>query len=131
MLRSVSVLTFGTVSFKTQRYPFSFSHSRSGALTVPAQGGQSLPGPRLSHYIFWHRGQKGVLRRKKAKNEYISQLFPVALAHCFLIHDGEQETSNSRSHADDIHAHFQVLPLKNLPLTVSIVKPCTRTPSTR
>lgn len=58
-------------------------------------------------------------------NEYINPFFPVAIAHWLLIHDGEQETSGSRGHTDDVRARFQNLPLKNPLLgTVNIVKPC-------
>ena len=111
----MSVLTFGTVSVKNQGLSFRFFHSQARALTVPAESGHPLPGSRLSRYIFWHCRQKRVLRRKKQKkvtNEYINQFFSVAIAHWFLIHDGEQEISESRGHTDDVHASFQILPLK-------------------
>lgn len=115
MLRKGVCLSFGTVSCKNQGLSFNFFRSQSGALTVPVQKGHSFPGPCLSHYIFWHCRQKRVLRRKKEKkvtNEYINPFFPAAVAHWLLIHDGEQETSESRGHADDVCAHFQILPLK-------------------
>lgn len=115
MLRSVSVLTFGTASFKPQGLSLNFFQSQSGALTVPAQSGQAFPGPRLSHDIFWHCRQKRVLKEEKGNkvtNEYTDQVVPVAEAYWLFTHNGEQETSESRAHADDTHVHFQVLPLK-------------------